>query len=147
MKQCSICEQVKDLSLFYSDKRHSDGKDSRCKVCQKKACCAWRVENRPSVRSSASKWHKSHPSKRRSDRAKRNAAKAKSIPPWMTPQHLRQIRQFYRDCPEGYEVDHIVPLRGKTVTGLHVIWNLQYLTREENLKKSNKLQTLPESLT
>ncbi len=45
------------------------------------------------------------------------------------------IGRFYKNCPNGYEVDHIIPIsRG----GKHILSNLQYLTKEENKRKSYK---------
>lgn len=57
------------------------------------------------------------------------------VPRWS---QLDKIQEFYFNCPEGYHVDHIIPLQGKLVSGLHVIENLQYLTAKDNKEKSNK---------
>lgn len=51
---------------------------------------------------------------------------------------LSAIIEFYKNCPKGHHVDHIIPLHGKIVSGLHIITNLQYLKAESNLKKGNK---------
>ena len=49
---------------------------------------------------------------------------------------IQPIQDFYANCPDGYEVDHIIPL---SKGGLHSLSNLQYLTITENRKKSNKI--------
>lgn len=67
--------------------------------------------------------------------AKRRAKKLKATPSWAD---ITGIELFYMMCPEGYHVDHIVPLQGKNVSGLHCLANLQYLPAQENLRKYNK---------
>lgn len=56
-------------------------------------------------------------------------------PLWVDTDRLTEI---YMNCPEGYQVDHIIPLSGEKVSGLHVPENLQYLSAEENNRKRNK---------
>lgn len=66
---------------------------------------------------------------------KRTHAERRSrIPAWS---EKKEILEFYKNCPEGYDVDHIIPLKGKLVSGLHVLGNLQYLPTEINRIKSN----------
>lgn len=74
--------------------------------------------------------------------ARYRAAKRNAVPPWLTEEHLEQIRAFYRlrkklteETGIPHEVDHIVPLQGGTVCGLHVPWNLRVITKEENNKR------------
>lgn len=66
--------------------------------------------------------------------AKYRATQKQALPEWVS---LKDLKIIYNNCPDSYEVDHIIPLQGKNVSGLHVPWNLQYLTREQNAFKSN----------
>ncbi len=67
--------------------------------------------------------------------AKYRASKLKATPNWAD--HII-IKQIYETCPEGYHVDHIVPLQNDLVCGLHCEFNLQHLPASENISKSNK---------
>ena len=67
--------------------------------------------------------------------ARRRAAVEQRTPAWTD---LDAIQAFYAACPPGHHVDHIIPLRGRTVSGLHVLNNLQYLPAAENLSKANR---------
>lgn len=62
-----------------------------------------------------------------------------ATPDWMIPMHGKEMAEIYGNVPEGYDVDHIVPLAGgRKICGLNLPWNLQYLKKEENREKSNK---------
>lgn len=64
-------------------------------------------------------------------------AKRKQMPPWADQ---NKIRDIYLRRPKGYHVDHIIPLQGKLVSGLHVENNLQYLPAKENIAKFNRYE-------
>lgn len=72
---------------------------------------------------------------RKAEEAKRRARKLKRTPNWS---NLQKIQEIYNNCPKGYHVDHIIPLKGEKVSGLHVEDNLQYLPATENIQKGNK---------
>lgn len=90
-------------------------------------------------------WREANPDKCNAYGAKRRAIKKNATLNLPKEQNLL-IGDFYKESSKlsretgiPYEVDHIIPLQGEIVSGLHVPWNLRVVTKEENRKKSNKL--------
>ena len=81
------------------------------------------------------RWQQNNKDKVRLKSSMERAMRLQRLPVWSDKE---AIKQFYLNCPAGYHVDHIIPLRGKEVSGLHVLENLQYLPAVDNIKKSNK---------
>lgn len=82
----------------------------------------------------------------RADNSVRKRRHRDATPKWLSKEERNAMRNLYLQARsltkitgERYVVDHIVPLRGESVCGLHVPWNLRVITQEENLVKSNKL--------
>jgi hypothetical protein len=159
MKTCPKCGECKLLSDFSKDKTHKDGLQSHCKPCRaqfkkhrrkayneasRKQCKRWREENREAYRKYVKHWGEENQDKRNARTAKRRAAKLQRTPHWLTKNQLDEIETFYTAAlafrlytGQEYHVDHIVPLQGKNVSGLHVPWNLRVISAIDNLKKSN----------
>jgi len=82
-------------------------------------------------------WVQNNPHLVNANTARRRAQRLRATPSWVNNKELQLI---YETCPTGHEVDHIIPLRHPLVCGLHVPWNLEHLTAEENRKKSNNFE-------
>jgi hypothetical protein len=90
-------------------------------------------------------WKKLNPEKVNAQISKRRSAKLNRIPKWLNLDALREIENLYKlaidktkETGIKWHVDHIIPLQGKIVSGLHVPANLQVIPAVENLKKNNK---------
>lgn len=132
-----------------------------CIVCKKERRKDYKARNKPKVaeakkrykqkhpelnRAQVKKWKLKNPAKVRAQKAKRRAAKLNRTPSWLRPVDFRHIQVYYEISRRQtqatgikHHVDHVVPLQGETVSGLHVPWNLQVLEGRENSRKNNKL--------
>lgn len=108
------------------------------KPVKRKNDAAYRERHADEIRARKRLWNAANLGKKRADNAKRKAAKRQRTPKWLTRDDYRAIKAFYVACPEGFHVDHVLPLLGQDVSGLHVLSNLQYLPATENLRKGNR---------
>jgi hypothetical protein len=114
-KWCGSCKQVFNTSHFRVNSIQLSGYNTYCSICQDSTTA------------------KTQPFRQK----KYQAAKLSRTPSWA---NLDIIKRIY-DCAEGDHVDHIIPLQGDFVCGLHIESNLQYLSAYDNLVKSNNFKT------
>ena len=161
LKQCSICNDWKvRFEEFHKSNRSFDGRVAACKRCDKQRKSNWRTQNPERFKALVDNRYQqkkgdiSHlfreryandPEFRKQklvDFYLREERTKRATPPWVRRQDLML---FYMDSQKKTEesgvqhhVDHIIPIKHELVCGLNVPANLQVITAEENLRKSNK---------
>jgi len=151
-KVCKQCKIEKSLLEFHKHKQCKYGVKNTCKPCtnlinkeyvsrpevkihrankQKE----YRNSNPERHRKYVNNWRKKNLHVDAEYQARRRQRKKKAL---LYSNQKKDILTFYKNCPPGHHVDHIIPLKGKNVSGLHCLENLQYLSIIENLKKYNK---------
>jgi hypothetical protein len=157
-KICKKCNTKKLLSDFHKCSRNKSGVQSKCKNCASKLAkeryientekvllinARWRNKHRDRHRKAQKQWEQKNPSSKYFYTAVRRARKKNATPAWAD---MDRIKYTYAHCHwlnktfgHNMHVDHIVPLNGKNVCGLHVHTNLQIIPAEENMKKSNRV--------
>jgi hypothetical protein len=156
-KPCILCGQEKPDDAFYwyayttQQGKLSSRRESRCKPCAQRrrrnsyaenptkdnaVSFGWKTRNRESMLAKQAKYKRTHGRAIcNAATAKRQAAQLQRVPSWAD---LKAIKSFYETAKDlGLAVDHVIPLQGKLVSGLHVQSNLQLLSKSENSRKKN----------
>lgn len=115
LKICSKCGEIKAFEDFRKNKSTRLGLNTYCKVCHLKTTSSTQA-------------------------ARQAEYKTSKIQRTVNWSELSKIKEFYNNCPAGYHVDHIIPLNGEKVSGLHVLDNLQYLPAKDNCSKNNNFE-------
>jgi 5-methylcytosine-specific restriction endonuclease McrA len=143
MKSCTKCGTTKPLTAFHKAKRNRDGRASECAVCFQS------TRRKLDRKEYLKEYYQNNKVAYRKVRAKRRAAELQRTPPWASQEfEIFALGEIY-ECAQlrteatgvPHEVDHIIPLQGETVSGLHVAGNLRVVTRAENRSKGNAYTT------
>lgn len=101
------------------------------------------IENR---KKRSSQWAKDNKDRANAKTALRRAARKRAVPKWLTTEHKQVMQLMYavarrvsKETGVVHELDHIYPLSGETVCGLHCPENLQLLTQTQNRSKHNRI--------
>lgn len=132
-KTCVVCANARALACAR--------KNMPKRIAQ---AAAWNRKNPEKYKACVKNWNAANKGRRNSYTAAYRQAKIDRVPPWQSATDRLEIESIYAYCAGlresglDYHVDHIVPLRGETVSGLHVPWNLQVIPGVENMSKGNR---------
>lgn len=119
----------------------------KCKERKVETATKWIKNNPEKYKEYAKKCYENNKAKAFAHSAKYRARKRNAVPKWLDDSMIEQIESFFNLAKQKtietgikHEVDHIIPLQGKTVSGLHVPWNLQVITQFENRSKRNLIK-------
>src|SRR5665213_988254 len=139
-KQCKECYKIWWNTVKDSKKEDKKAYDKANRVEFSKREKAQRNAKREEYLAYMKSYREAHKPQRTAYQIKREAAKIQRTPKWLTKTHFAQIEIFYQSAHDltkefGFQmdVDHIVPLKGKNVSGLHVPWNLQVIPHTDNM--------------
>lgn len=103
----------------------------------------WYQKNKTKVKARNDAWRAQNPGNVNAWLVKRKVAKVRRTPTWLTPGEHAAIIECYAQAELfrtlfaiDVHVDHVIPLQGKTVSGLHVPWNLRVVPAVQNLQKN-----------
>ena len=147
---CKQCEAQRGKEKFNRRKQAQLIKAKEYRAANKESVSAtikaWKERYPGRHEQAIRNWVIRNPGKVNAKWMKREASKRQRTPSWLTDEDFWMMEQAYDIAAKRtqmlgipFHVDHIVPLQGKTVSGLHVPWNLQVITAKANRMKSNKL--------
>lgn len=140
---CRNKESIRLKQSATKRRRYSENKEEISRKTEE-----WRKNNPEIVKRMKKEYRKNNPDKVAASSAEYRAKRKLACPKWLSKEDKIKISEFYKirnqltsEIGISHHVDHIVPLQHKEVCGLHVPWNLQILTAEENISKSNSFHT------
>jgi hypothetical protein len=128
-KRCTGCDEILPIEKFGLGRIRGDGTHNRIAKCGK---CHYERNDPVKRQGYIEKYRQDNKDVWRKARAKRRAAKLNRTPAWADAD---AIDFFYECCPKGCHVDHIIPLQGDYISGLHIETNLQWMPAKDNIAK------------
>jgi hypothetical protein len=145
---CRECTKAKANAAYSENKDLHNARSNAYRRANmpkiREIAAKYRAKNRERINAYSSSWVKENRLNSTLNTAKYRSAKLQRTPAWLTESDLLRIKCYYqvaamrtRESGQSWDVDHIIPLKGRFVSGLHVPNNLRVIPASENKRKTN----------